>query len=304
MWRSAGALMAVCLCALAGAPAADLSTDQHIVNPRAYGHFIGDPIDRSIELTIPPGYTLAPESLPLPQRQGAWLELQSVRPQSNVTARGRRVRIDLHYQLVNSPTIIERTALPGMTLHFVGGAESFDTIVDDFPIVLSPLARGTSDPSLMAMRPSRAPVQIDGTRWEWLLAVATAAAVLFMAAASARPLVAFMQGRGTGPFGRAQRTLHELRLTAPGVEQHRAALLAVHRAFDETAGVPVFAERLDAFFEAHPAFAALRAPVRAFYAESRGEFFGGGNGMDDTLRIERLLSLCSQLRTCERRTRA
>ncbi len=284
-------------------PTADPSSDLRIDEPRAFGHFIGDPLDRSIAITVPAGYTLAPESLPKPQREGAWLELQSVRSRWDVTARGRRVRVDLHYQLINSPGSLLQTVLPGMTLHFIDGAASFDRVIDEFPIVVSPLARGSVDAMLTSMRPSRAPLVIDAGRWKWLLAAAAATAALFMAAASGRRLSGLIHARAPGPFDRAHRTLRTLGAAAPGVERHRAALRAVHRAFDETAGIPVFAEGLDAFFDARPAFAAARAPVRAFYAASRLEFFGGGNDRDDMLRIERLVSLCAQLRACERQAR-
>jgi mxaA protein len=282
---------------------ADPSSDVRIDEPRAFGHFIGDPLDRSIEITVPAGYTLAPESLPKPQREGAWLELQSVRSRWDATARGRRVRVDLHYQVINSPASLLQTVLPGMTLHFIDGAGSFDRVIDEFPLVVSPLARGSAELLLTSMRPSRVPLMIDAGRWKWLLAAAAATAALFMAAATGRRLSGLIQARGHGPFDRAHRTLRALGAAAPGVERHRAALRAVHRAFDETAGIPVFAEGLDAFFDARPAFAAARAPVRAFYAASRLEFFGGGNDRDDMLRIERLVSLCAQLRACERQAR-
>jgi mxaA protein len=219
-------------------PAADRSSDRRIDDPRAFGHFIGDRLDRSIEITVPPGFALAPDSLPTPQRVGAWLELQSVRPQSAVTARGLRLHVDLRYQLVNSPVSLVKTAIPGMTLHFINGSESFDTTVDEFPIEVSPLARGTADPGLTSMRPSRTPLPIDAGGWTWLLAVAAVGAALFMAGASARRLLALVRPTGPGPFDRAHRTLRTLALDDPGVERHRAALRALHRAFDEAAGNP------------------------------------------------------------------
>ena len=300
-----GGLFAACLWAAGLTSAADPSSDRQIDNPRSFGHFLGDELHRTISLTVPRGYLLESRSLPSVEREGPWLDLQSVRAESEDTRRGVRVRIELNYQVVNSPSTVLRAVIPGMTLHFVSGSESFDTAVSEWPIVVSPLALGPHDAGFM--RPSRAPLLIDSGGPRALFDIAAVLAVLAGLAVAALRLEPLARGRSGGPFDRAYRTVRRLAQSAPGIERQHEALRAVHRAFDQTAGVRVFAHQLEAFFDDHPRFAIARAQALEFYAVSRAEFFADGMGRggkenDDAWGIEWLAALCSQLRACERRS--
>jgi len=85
-------------------------------------------------------------------------------------------------------------------------------------------------------------------------------------------LLPFLQ-RHPRPFTRACRALKKL----PGdsdARSYRAALRIVHQALNETAAETLFLDRLDPFYEQHPAMAGLRQETEAFFAVSRKVFFG------------------------------
>jgi mxaA protein len=80
-------------------------------------------------------------------------------------------------------------------------------------------------------------------------------------------------GRRRKPFARAWRELPKLLRK----HAHEAAFRVIHRALDHTAGYPMFADRLDVFLEAHPAFAPLRDRLQRFFAASRQLFYAPAN---------------------------
>jgi mxaA protein len=80
--------------------------------------------------------------------------------------------------------------------------------------------------------------------------------------------------RPARPFSRAVREIGRA-LAEGGAEGYRAALLALHRAFDTAAGRRLFAADVDAFLASHPEHGEIRASVERFFDASRKVFFGG-----------------------------
>jgi mxaA protein len=81
-------------------------------------------------------------------------------------------------------------------------------------------------------------------------------------------LVRSLRAAANQPFGRA---LHEIRRTD---DDSAAAWLAVHRAFDRTAGRALQLSTLPALFRQSPQFESQRRAIEQFYAESNLRFFG------------------------------
>jgi mxaA protein len=93
------------------------------------------------------------------------------------------------------------------------------------------------------------------------------------------------------PFGRA---LRELRRPAG---TPLAAHVALHQAFDRTAGQVVQTGTLAALFERAPHLQPLQPQIERFYTQSAGLFFGEGLPADAVSPQ----ALCRQLHRLERR---
>lgn len=278
---------------LVAALCAPMAAAQPIVveEPRAFGHVVGDLVERRIRITLPAGAALDREALPRPGRTGAWLELREVRVAEPAAG---QADLRLTYQLVNAPVKVTTIALPALALRLSGGAAA-PLEVGPWPITAAPitpefvLARA----GLEAMQPDIAPVPeplapIAGRLAAYL---ALAAAAGFVLAARRWPRLAFW--RREAPFRDA---LPELRRLARrgGDAADRAALARLHRAFDESAGCALFADRLAPLYAARPRLRALAPAIEAFYAASRAAFFAPAPG-PAAIDAAALLALCRRL---------
>ncbi len=152
------------------------------------------------------------------------------------------------------------------------------------------------------VRPDARPRSLDtrghGIRLA-LFAAATAATLLYT-------LWRYGQwpGRRRKPFARASRELRRLRRGAMDLSVYKQALQAIHRAFNETAGAPIFPGSLQQFIQQRPAFLPLMKEIEAFFERSRDLFFAEGlnEGMEgDAWRA--LEQFCRRCRECERASR-
>jgi mxaA protein len=96
------------------------------------------------------------------------------------------------------------------------------------------------------------------------------------------------------PFARAKRAMRKLDDAAP------AAWLALHRAFDETAGEALQSATVADLFERAPQLIPLRDRIENFYAQSNARFFTSGQPVD-SLPVHKL---CAELRRIEKRHEA
>jgi len=280
--------------------AADSQTELQVENPRSFGHFIGDELTRRIEVTVPRAYVLeAGELPPAPGRVNRWVELTGIAAQATDTGSGRRYRIDLRYQIVDSPAEAQVTTVPAMELHFTGGARPLTQSIATWSLAVSPLAAGGTRPNLDSLRPLRRPMLIDPTAAEWRVALWSAAALGVLAVLAWRRV-----GRWAGthrPFAAAERSILSLGRGPASEAQRRAALRAVHRAFDQTLGERMFAWHVDALIRSHPQFHGLRDLAWRFFIESRDEFFNPDTGTAQSS-LHDLAYLCQQFAARERRS--
>lgn len=91
-----------------------------VVEPRAFGHFLGDTIVRDVIITVPPGTQLRESALPQPGPRDYWLELV----ESTLTTTERRSstehRVRLTYQVFYAALEPKRLKIPGFKLYFEG----------------------------------------------------------------------------------------------------------------------------------------------------------------------------------------
>ncbi len=303
--RNAWLLAAACVFGSARA-AGDLAGAVRLDEPRAFGHFLGDELTRTISLTVPLEYLLDPASLPKSQRLTRYFEVIASHVTAQAAADGRRYEIRIDYQIVNSPEKVEMEMLPGVDLHFTAGAApaaaSFDTQWQAAPVLIAPLTSLETRAGLEQLRPSRLPQSIATTRQRALLGYFAAAAALLSLPAIAHFYARAGRGARAAPFARALRRLRAARAGGTGPATLQDAYRILHRAFDETADARVFADQLPAFFAAHARFEALAPRVQQFFAASRAEFFAAAG--DESFGLEAVTTLCAELRDREGPARA
>ena len=290
-------LLLSCLARAAG-PEARLE----VTEPRAFGHTLGDVLERRVVLELEPPWRLADDALPKPGRTGAWLELRAPQMNSRPGIGRNRYEITLAYQVVNAPREIVTLALPELTLPLAGGPRPAFESVPDFPFTLAPLtpehilARAPLD----EMQPDAAPQRIETRAIKLrMLAYATAAGTILLFLAWRLWGIPFLAA-GRKPFAAASREVRRL-ARSRSETAHREAIRRMHRAFDETAGHALFATELPAFLRQHSRYAPLKPEIERFFEVSRGEFFAGGAADPDLLPW--LGRFCRECRSLERGTR-
>lgn len=275
--------------------------------PRPFGHVIGDTLELTVEIALDAPFQLDPASLPRPRALNYWLELNDVRlVDAGVEGGAQRYTLSLTYQTFYAPLEPRRLEIPAMPLTAVDGDRRIELRVPPWSFLMSPLREvvSTGPGSAMTPRPDLAPRPIPTGDARLGLAAALGGVLLALVALAWQLGWPPFVHRARRPFAQAARAVRASLPAANGVPSpsaYRSALLALHRAFDSTAGRGVFAEDLPGFFAAHPAFATVEAEVQRLFAASRRVFFG-----EDITEAARelpppeILSLARRLRAVER----
>jgi mxaA protein len=286
----------ISLCAASAAMAAVRSV--RVTDPRAFGLFVGDVIERQADVTVDPGDELLDASVPQPGPVTYWLDLVALDVRPTDESGARRYHIDLKYQTFYVPLESKRMTIPPLTLRFKTAAGAAAATIPAFDFTMSPLRElfpeKSDTGSAIVLRPDAKPQLIKtGSVRTGLLA--SALTVLLAAA-----LIAFRK-RPRRPFTEAVRRIrHDAGKNGSGVG-YRSGLLALHRAFDEVAGKRLLAEDLDRFLASHPDLDLESGEITRFFKSSRSVFFGDdlGSGIA-TLPPSALSSLAGRLARIER----
>jgi mxaA protein len=263
-----------------------------ITDPRAFGYFVGDVLQRRVLLQLPDG--LAPDlsSLPQARRPGQALELRAARLQGN--------QLLLDYQVFLAPTEVRTLEMPPLQLRLAGSAGEQFLRIDAWPVTVAPLMPVDVSPrvGLGEMRPDAAPPAIaTGARQLRLALYAAALAVLATVLVQVYVGLPWW-GRRQRPFARAWRAMRSLP-AVPSPVQQREALLLLHEALNASAGEAVFETGLADFIARHPRFAPQHDGLAAFFRHSHDEFFAERAAAVDP---EWLRRLCRACRDAERGT--
>lgn len=253
-----------------------------VEQPRAFGYVIGDIATQRV-LLEKQGHAFTPESLPGAGPLGNWVERRAVRIERD--AQGHRW-LAVDYQIMNSPQTLALITLPGWKLA--------DLAIPEWQISVAPLTpeQPFAQRGLGGLRPDRAAPSIDITPMRrWMMIWLSCALALVLAWAGWWAWRNW-QARSRQPFAKA---LREIR----GVdEQSPQAWLALHRAFDATAGRVLQSETLPLLFARAPRFEPQRSAIEAFFAQSSARFFDVVGGTTTPVSVR---ALCSQLRRIEKR---
>jgi mxaA protein len=259
-----------------------------IQQPRPFGYVLGDTLTQRILLQSG-GRNFDPAALPPSERAGLWFARRSSRIEQAEDA-DRWLVID--YQLINAPQALLTVNLPSVTLKSKEGRGML--AVPEWPISIAPLtpravfAKG----GLQELRLDHAAPTMPTLALRRRLQIWSIAFVLTIVSWLGWWLVRSLRAATNQPFGRA---LREIRRTDDG---SAAAWLALHRAFDRTAGRALQLSTLPVLFRQSPQFESQRNAIEQFYAESNLRFFGVAPAT--ATRSLSLRALCTILRRIEK----
>lgn len=273
-------MLALALLSFIAALAADPSSrvqSMTLSEPRAFGYFLGDVIGRDITLTLKPGAHVEAASLPRPGAVNYWLELRSVDTDERSAGGGTRVTIALKYQAFYSALDPRKLTIPGFTLTIADASGSENILVPEWSFLMSPLRElfpgKETEGTAVSLRPDATSRLLPTSTQRTALIVAgvvTLATLILLAMHYAWGPFRRRPGR---PFTQAARFLKGNGPELTGDGGYRAALLKLHRAFDETAGRRVLPDDLSGFLAEHPQFAPLSRDIERLFASSRAAFY-------------------------------
>jgi mxaA protein len=258
-----------------------------VEQPRSFGYVIGDIATQRV-LLEEGGHAVTLDRLPAAGPLGNWVERRAVRIERD--SHGRQW-LAVDYQIMNSPQTIQLIKLPAWKLALKNGGP--ELAVPEWQISVATLTpeQAFGRAGLGGLRPDREAPAIDLTpmrRW-MMLWIGSALALMLLWAGwwGWRN----WQAASSQPFAKA---LREMR----GIDdQSPQAWVALHRAFDATAGRVVQRETLPALFQRAPRFERQRAAIEAFFDQSSARFFATAPaGPPISVR-----ALCGELRRIEKR---
>jgi mxaA protein len=248
-----------------------------LITPRLFGHFIGDVLKVEIDVRVDDGVELEPASVPRPGPINQWLELLSSRVESRGDHGATLYRVYLSYQTFYPALDARQLDMPGVTLSFKSGDRIYQAKVPTWSFGISPL-REVLPPARESggayMQPSVLPAFYD-TRRDAYRALGLASASLLALALLAYHLAWWpFAARAHRPFAQAARVIRKDLANEDARRGYRDAIIALHRAVDQTAGHAVLPEDMPGFFVKHPAFARMQEEFTRFFASSQSLFFG------------------------------
>ncbi|WP_072396221.1 hypothetical protein [Hyphomicrobium sp. CS1GBMeth3] len=273
--RRAG-LALLMLVGLSGRSAAEVRA-VHTIEPRAFGYFLGDTLERVVEIETGPDDEIVPASLPRTGPSNYWLEVRAVETSSERHGDGRLHTLKITYQTFYAPIDPRKVTIPTMDIGIRGLNGSETATIPSFTLITSPIREifpeKSGETAETFLRPDASAEQRRSGSLRTAALGAAGLSALFLILL-ARDLAWWpFHTRPTRPFSRAVREIGRA-LAKGGADGYRGALLAMHRAFDTAAGHRLLAADLDTFLAAHPEHDASRSLVERFFAASRAVFFG------------------------------
>ena len=265
----ANALILAFAFATTGAAQTSNETVQPVVTLRDAGYLLGDLLDEHIELDLPRGVALDPDSLPLPGRVAPWLEVRQA--QERASDRGANVKVT--YQIFAEVEQASRVPIPAFKLRLREGKQTRMVTVPEKSFLLSPALPASLGDEDRELRPSPLPQPLPrapalAVFLASLLAALLCAAYLLWA----HDRLPFLP-RAPGPFARLWRRWRRRRGELVG-DEHLALLRDWHGALNQAAGETLYASTLPRLFTRAPFLAPLRERVERTFAQSWRSFYG------------------------------
>jgi mxaA protein len=262
------AVVAIAIVATWSAPAAEPEVR---VSLRDTGYMLGDLIDERVDVALPDGARIDPDSLPLPGRVAPWLEVRRVALES---PRAGSQALVVTYQIFAETEQAMQAPLPEFRLRLRGAGE---ITVPSRPFLLSPALPATLADKDRELRPSPDPVRVSE---RGALAGALASFALALVATSyllwrydRLPFLPY----APGPLLRAWRSWRRRSRRALTGEEETALLRDLHGALNQSAGETLYPSTLARLFDRAPHLAPLRGEIERVFAASWQRFYGRGD---------------------------
>jgi len=246
------------------------------IEPRAFGYFLGDTLERTVEIETGPDDEVVAASLPRVGPSNYWLEIRAIDQASTAGADTRIHKLKITYQTFYAPIDPRKQTIPAAEIAVRGPNGSETATIPPFSFLMSPLREifpGEQAGGAESLLRPDASVPSASSGLMRTAALSTAALALVLLLLLARDLAWWpFHKRAARPFSRAAREIGGA-LAQGGADGYRTALLALHRAFDAAAGHRLLAADLDGFLAAHPEHDGARLHAERFFAASRAVFF-------------------------------
>lgn len=306
-------------------PAAAAIDAVNIYEPRNFGYFIGDTLERNVEVVTSGNTELFTAALPRPGPLTYWLDLVAITHSERQEAGRTIYDIKLKYQIFYSAVEATELDIPAFPLKFknptsvapdatapvdsADAASKYSASVPAFRMIVAPLR----DLVLVDLMPEKTKELSDILRpdvqahiipvasKERLLAISSVALLLSTILLCWHYAIGPFKKRAGRPFTQADRQIRDLLSYGATDASYREALLILHRAFDEAAGHRLFTEDTAKFAKEHPRFGGLASRFRSFFESSRLYFFSDDRrAAEELFPLENVRQLVSDLAREER----
>jgi len=302
--------------ALGSTPAYAAVAAVNVYEPRAFGYFIGDTLERRVQVVTTDGTDLFTEALPHPGPMTYWLDLISVDHKLSESGGQKTYDIQLKYQVFYSALQATKLEIPAIPLKFsesdrpsgAGLPANPEASIPAFTFLMSPirdivlqsLNPGANTEIGDVLRPDiKARTISTGSALELL--IVSSIALVLSAAGLLRHYAKWPFARRPGrPFTVANRRIGNLDDGNRDLA-YRNSLIILHRAFDDSVGKRVFAADVPELIKERHQFAKLAPGLKRFFESSRLYFFSQDRSAAETnFPIEDLRRLASDLAREER----
>lgn len=282
-----------------------LADGVRMIEPRAFGYFLGDTLTRTAEIQAGSDEVLAPASLPVPGALNHWLELRRIDTAEAPNAAGVLYTVTLEYQVFYAALDTRPLTIPAVQLVLTKGEASRSVSIPALGITVSPLREifvdqdRTSEANVLRPDASTAFLPVAPLKTALLISSGLGLAAL---ALLAHHLAWWpFRQRSSRAFSAAAREIAALSCDPADIDAYDKALTLIHRAIDQTAGRRILPDDLGQFIARHPQHSESEAGLEAFFQASRSLYFGG-NLEDGLSRFppERVRALADDLAAQER----
>jgi mxaA protein len=268
---------------------------QAVVTLRDTGYLLGDLVDERIQVALPAGFALDPDSLPLPGRVAPWMEVRRARIEPGSGKADAIVTVT--YQVFAEVEQASRVPIPPFKLRIREGERVQLVAIPEKSFLLSPALPATLGDEDRELKPSPAPQPLPLAR----VVAAMAAAVLVALACGAYLLWVYDRlpflPHSPGPFTRAWRHWRwaGARVRRAGAQVPRRPWMAErgpwrrgnpsnvditallrdwHVALNQAAGETLYMSTLPRLFARAPHLVPLRAQFEGMFQRSWESFYG------------------------------
>lgn len=218
---------------------------------RDFGYVIGDPVDYDVLVTVPDGYDLETEYLPVPGPLNEWLDIRAVNWTKVDTQDETQYRLRLTYQIFKGVRQPEKLTIPALPIRFRGRAP-LEVQTQPWNIAIAPIIPTDISDENVKIRESAGPEPLPIGPHPLRFTAYLAGALVVLAILARRYGWLPFFAKTTPPFARALRDIRKLNRKRGDAEAYRTAVRLLHRALDDTAGFRLFAGELESFLAAHP----------------------------------------------------